>query len=74
MIIPVTHNRFRDRTLLYTAVTRAQAQVILVRDEAAAREATVRPPRADERNVALDLTLSALLKRAGIHSVNKSEI
>lgn len=65
VVIPVTRNRLLDRTLLYTAVTRAQVQVILVGDEDAAREATCRPPRAQERSVCLDLTLSKMLAPTG---------
>ena len=61
VIVAVTASRLLDRTLLYTAVTRAQRQVILVGDEAAAREAVARPPRAQTREVALDLTLRRLL-------------
>jgi exodeoxyribonuclease V alpha subunit len=61
VIVPVTRNRLLDRTLLYTALTRAQHQVILVGDETAAREAAMKPPRAHERHVALDLTLSQML-------------
>ena len=61
IIIPVTRNRLLDRTLLYTAVTRAQHQVILVGDETAAREAVRKPPRAQSRQVLLDLTLRAEL-------------
>ena len=61
VIVAVTGSRLLDRTLLYTAVTRAQRQVILVGDEAAARDAVARPPRAHTRQVALDLTLQRLL-------------
>ena len=61
IIIPVTDTRLLDRTLLYTALTRAQAQVILVGDVEAARHAVLAPPRAHARQVALDLTLARLL-------------
>lgn len=61
VIVAVTASRLLDRTLLYTAVTRAQRQVILVGDEAAARDAVARRPRARTREVALDLTLRRLL-------------
>lgn len=57
VIIPVSASKLLDRTLLYTAVTRAQTQVILVGDADAARRAAVAPPKAHERNVALDLAL-----------------
>lgn len=55
VIIPVSASKLLDRTLLYTAVTRAQAQVILVGDVDAARRAVLAPPKAEGRNVALDL-------------------
>jgi exodeoxyribonuclease V alpha subunit len=58
IIVPVTASKLLDRTLLYTAITRAQVQVILVGDPAAARQAVLAPPRAQERRVALDLTLA----------------
>lgn len=61
VIVPVTRSRLLDRTLLYTAVTRAQRQVILVGDAVAAREAVVRLPRAQARQVALQRTLATLL-------------
>lgn len=65
IIIPVTSSKFLDRTLLYTAITRSQQQVILVGDPDAARRAVIAPPRAHERNVALDLALAKLLDKVG---------
>lgn len=53
VIIPVTHNKLLDRSLLYTAVTRAEQQVILVGDVDAARKAVLAPRRSDARQVAL---------------------
>lgn len=43
-----------DRTLLYTAITSAQVQVIRVGNVEAARCATMAPSKARERNLALD--------------------
>ena len=63
VIVPVTRHRLLDRTLLYTAVTRAQRQVILIGDEDAVREATANLPRAQARQVMLDLTLAAMLEK-----------
>lgn len=57
IIVPVVPGRALDRALLYTAITRAEEQVVLVGDEAAARDAVQSLPRAEERSVALDLTL-----------------
>ena len=58
VIVPITGNRLLDRTMVYTAVTRAQRQVLLVGDEAAARAAVEAAPRAQSRHVALDLHLA----------------
>lgn len=62
VIVPVTGSRLLDRTLLYTAVTRAQFQVLLVGDEFAARTAVRDLPRAALRYVNLDLALKAALQ------------
>lgn len=65
VIVPVTGNRLLDRTLVYTAVTRAQRQVILVGDRDAARRAVESLPRSHERHVALG---SLLRKQLGFLS------
>jgi exodeoxyribonuclease V alpha subunit len=67
VIVAVTGNRLLDRTLLYTAATRAQRQVILVGDEAAARRATISQPRAAGRQVNLHKTLERLLRESHEH-------
>lgn len=59
VIVPLTGHRLLDRTLIYTAVTRAQKQVLIVGDEAAAKAAVERPPRVQARQVALDLLLKS---------------
>jgi exodeoxyribonuclease V alpha subunit len=64
VIVPVTDSRLLDRTLLYTAITRAQVQVIMVGDREAARLKTKAPPKAQGRMVGLDLTLARLLEAA----------
>jgi exodeoxyribonuclease V alpha subunit len=61
VIVPITGNRLLDRTLVYTAVTRAQRQVILIGDERAARKAVEGVPRAHLRQVALGAALERLL-------------
>lgn len=58
VIVPLTGHRLLDRTLIYTAVTRAQGQVLIVGDEAAAKSAVESPPRVQARQVALDLLLA----------------
>jgi exodeoxyribonuclease V alpha subunit len=62
VIVPLTGHKWLDRTLVYTAVTRAQRQVLLVGDESAAKKAVEGLPRAQSRQVLLDLTLSRLLQ------------
>jgi len=53
VIVPITKSQLLDRTLLYTAITRAQSQVILVGDVDAARAAVLAPRKSDLRQVAL---------------------
>lgn len=53
VIVPVRESQLLDRTFIYTAVTRAQVQVILVGNEDAVREAVARPPKAFGRQVGL---------------------
>jgi exodeoxyribonuclease V alpha subunit len=65
VIVPLTGHRLLDRTLVYTAVTRAQSQVLLVGDVAAVESAVRAQPRAQERQVALDLTLRTTLEELG---------
>lgn len=62
VIVPLTGHRLLDRTLVYTALTRAQRQVILVGDETAAKAAVVGQPRAQQRQVTLDLQISEALR------------
>ena len=59
VIVPLTGHRLLDRTLIYTAITRAQKQVLIVGDEAAAKAAVESPPRVHARQVALDLLLKS---------------
>jgi exodeoxyribonuclease V alpha subunit len=61
IIVPVTRHRLLDRTLLYTALTRARRQVILIGDEDAARLAVLSAPRADSRNTGLAANLARAL-------------
>jgi len=66
IIVPVTDSRLLDRTLLYTAITRAQIQVLLVGNMEAARRAVLAPPKAHTRKVALDLALARYLEQAEV--------
>ncbi|MEC5408293.1 helicase C-terminal domain-containing protein [Paraburkholderia sp. MPAMCS5] len=72
LIVPVTDSRLLDRTLLYTAITRAQTQVLLVGKLKAARRAVLAPPKAHTRKVALDhalMGLEAQHYRASDHAI-----
>lgn len=73
IIVPVTANRNLDRTMLYTAVTRAQQQVILVGDFEAAKLAAISPPRAQSREVCLDLDLREMMGQTALAGGNGPE-
>lgn len=53
VIVPIVRSRLLDRSLIYTAVTRAQQQVLLLGDEAAARTAVAKNTRASQRSTGL---------------------
>src|SRR5471032_3037780 len=53
IIVVLTGSRMLDRTLIYTAITRAQEQVIILGDEAAVKAAVEAAPKAELRNVGL---------------------
>jgi exodeoxyribonuclease V alpha subunit len=53
VIVPVYWARNLDRTMLYTAITRAKRQAIMVGDIDVARRAVQAPPHASHRQVAL---------------------
>lgn len=61
IIVPITGSRLLDRTLIYTAITRAQKQVLLVGDGEALRRAVEGLPRSHERHVALGSLLRSQL-------------
>ena len=58
VIVPIRKSRVLDRTFIYTAITRAQTQVILVGDVQAAQRAVELPPRAFSRQVGLEQMLT----------------
>jgi exodeoxyribonuclease V alpha subunit len=62
VIVCVTRNRLLDRTLVYTAVTRAQRQALLVGDSGAAKIAVEAPPKVSMRQVALGKLIRKLLQ------------
>lgn len=55
VIVPIIPSRILDRTLIYTAVTRAVETVVLVGDPTVIRKAIEAPPEAASRLAALDL-------------------
>lgn len=63
VIVPLTGRRLLDRTLIYTAVTRAQLQAILIGDASAIVAAVAALPRSANRAVSLDLWVERILRR-----------
>lgn len=59
VIVPVSHSKLLDRTLIYTAITRGVEQVVLVGDVDAAKRATVAAPFALKREIGLRYLLAA---------------
>lgn len=53
VVIAITGNPILDRTLIYTAMTRACKQVIFVGDRKALEKAIKNPPKVEERLVGL---------------------
>ncbi|MDU0686166.1 AAA family ATPase [Pseudomonas aeruginosa] len=53
VIVPIRRSKMLDRTLVYTALTRAQVQVVFVGSAEAVREAVLAPPKAFSRRVGL---------------------
>jgi exodeoxyribonuclease V alpha subunit len=60
VIVPVYRSRNLDRTMLYTAVTRAKEKVILIGDAKAARAAISAEPHASRRRVMLGEMLASI--------------
>lgn len=65
VIVPVFMNRLLDRTLLYTAITRATEQVVLVGVRTVFEDATRNPSRASQRHTTLAERLTALKPDTG---------
>lgn len=53
ILMPITNNRLLDRTMIYTALTRAQEQVVFVGDYTAFRHAVTAEGISDRRQVSL---------------------
>ena len=64
VIVPIVRSRLLDRSLIYTAITRAQQQVLLLGDEAAARAAVANDARASKRSTGLLHHLSEQLNQS----------
>ena len=59
VVVPIVRSRLLDRTLLYTAMTRGQEQVVFVGDRSAFEAAIVAPPNVSRRDVGLERHLLA---------------
>jgi exodeoxyribonuclease V alpha subunit len=53
VVVPVFGSRLLDRTLIYTAITRAQHQVVLIGDRRAFQKAVIEPPSTSLRQTAM---------------------
>jgi exodeoxyribonuclease V alpha subunit len=62
VVVPVLPNRNMDRTLLYTAVTRAQEQVVVVGDLKQIAEIIAAPPRPSIRDIGFGRTTSETVR------------
>lgn len=60
VVVPVFRARNLDRTMLYTAITRATRQVLLVGDRSLAADVVKRPPSASQRRVSLGALVQQL--------------
>ena len=60
MIVPIYRSRILDRTLIYTAATRASEQVVLVGDRDVFKTAVERPPMHLKRDVTLASRLRSI--------------
>ncbi|GFO53522.1 hypothetical protein GMSM_05290 [Geomonas sp. Red276] len=53
VVIPIFQSRILDRTLLYTAITRAKEQVVLIGDRSAFEKAIIEPPASSRRETGI---------------------
>ena len=63
VIVPVYPSRILDRSLLYTAITRAQSQVVLLGDQNALKRAIAAEPIEQRRNTGLTAHLDAVRRK-----------
>jgi exodeoxyribonuclease V alpha subunit len=54
-IVPVVRSRLLDRTLIYTALTRAMERVVFIGDRDAFNAAIIAPPRSHQRQVGFSI-------------------
>jgi ATP-dependent exoDNAse (exonuclease V) alpha subunit len=64
ILMPVFRSRILDRSLLYTALTRATQQVVLVGDRRAFAVAVAAAPVSERRETALGTMLEGILRPA----------
>nr|WP_036289133.1 ATP-binding domain-containing protein [Methylosinus sp. PW1] len=62
VVIPVTASQIMDRTMLYTAVTRAREKVVLVGSREVFRKAVVDPPSYSVRTTGMHDALRAAVQ------------
>jgi exodeoxyribonuclease V alpha subunit len=60
VVVPLFNSRILDRTLVYTAITRAQYQVVMVGDRLAFEQSVTGPPNPSRRQTAMNFYLNLL--------------
>ncbi|MBJ6800432.1 AAA family ATPase [Geomonas propionica] len=63
VIIPIFNNKLLDRTMVYTAITRAREQVVLLGARSALHKAVTEPPSSSIRRTGLALALEKATAR-----------
>jgi exodeoxyribonuclease V alpha subunit len=74
IIVALTKNKLLDRTLVYTAITRAQKQVVIVGDPAATRISVENVPKMNNRRTGLQAHMQRLLTEANQGAREVSEV
>ncbi len=59
VVVPLFKSKILDRTLVYTAITRAEHQVVIIGDRLAFERSVIDPPNPSRRQTAMDYYLTA---------------
>jgi len=72
VIFPIRKSRLLDKSLVYTAITRAQSQCKILGDYEAFKFAVTNPPKATNRLVGLNVALDISLGKGGEPNSSKA--